>query len=87
MAARLQAATASDKPILLRLESGTGHGYGFGTTNIQQQCVQELEELGADVEHGWIGRAAVGYLDEACVAAAGVSGSATGGRVVPASSE
>jgi prolyl oligopeptidase len=34
MAARLQAATASGKPILLRLESG-GHGYGFGTTNSQ----------------------------------------------------
>lgn len=35
MAARLQAATASGKPILLRLESGAGHGYGFGTTNSQ----------------------------------------------------
>jgi len=35
MAARLQAATASDKPILLRIESGAGHGYGLGTTNSQ----------------------------------------------------
>jgi len=35
MAARLQAATASGKPILLRLDSGAGHGYGFGTTNSQ----------------------------------------------------
>jgi prolyl oligopeptidase len=35
MAARLQAATASDKPILLRLESGAGHGYGLGTTSSQ----------------------------------------------------
>jgi prolyl oligopeptidase len=35
MAARLQAATASGKPILLRLTSGAGHGYGFGTTSSQ----------------------------------------------------
>jgi prolyl oligopeptidase len=35
MAARLQAATASGKPILLRVESGAGHGYGFGTTSSQ----------------------------------------------------
>jgi prolyl oligopeptidase len=35
MAARLQAATASGKPILLRLESRAGHGYGFGTTSSQ----------------------------------------------------
>jgi prolyl oligopeptidase len=33
MAARLQAATASGKPILLRLEPDAGHGYGFGTTS------------------------------------------------------
>jgi prolyl oligopeptidase len=35
MAARLQAATASGKPILLRLASGAGHGYGFGTASSQ----------------------------------------------------
>ncbi|MBC7973690.1 MAG: S9 family peptidase [Myxococcales bacterium] len=35
MAARLQAATSSRKPILFRLDSGSGHGYGFGTTSSQ----------------------------------------------------
>jgi prolyl oligopeptidase len=35
MAARLQHATASGKPILFRLESGAGHGYGLGTTSSQ----------------------------------------------------
>ena len=35
LAARLQAATASDRPVLLRIESGAGHGYGLGTTNSQ----------------------------------------------------
>ena len=35
MAVPLQAAMRSGKPILLRLESRAGHGYGFGTTNSQ----------------------------------------------------
>jgi prolyl oligopeptidase len=35
MAARLQAATASGRPILFRMEPDAGHGYGFGTTNSQ----------------------------------------------------
>jgi prolyl oligopeptidase len=35
MAARLQAATASGRPILFRMDPNAGHGYGFGTTNSQ----------------------------------------------------
>jgi prolyl oligopeptidase len=35
LAARLQAATASGRPILFRLESDAGHGYGLGTTSAQ----------------------------------------------------
>lgn len=35
MAARLQSATSSGHPILFRLDSESGHGYGLGTTNSQ----------------------------------------------------
>jgi prolyl oligopeptidase len=35
LAARLQAATASGRPVLFRLELDAGHGYGFGSTSSQ----------------------------------------------------
>ena len=51
MAARLQAATASGKPVLLRIDYDAGHG-GYGSTQNQRNEVQAdifaflLEQLG-----------------------------------------
>jgi prolyl oligopeptidase len=41
MAARLQAATASDKPVLLRIDYGAGHGNG----STKSQREEELADI------------------------------------------
>jgi prolyl oligopeptidase len=45
MAARLQAANTSDKPILLRLESRAGHGAGKPLAKVIEQATDELAFL------------------------------------------
>lgn len=47
MAARMQAATSSGKPVLLRVEYRAGHGFGFGSTNSQMN--EELADCYAFV--------------------------------------
>jgi prolyl oligopeptidase len=41
MAARLQAATASGKPVLLRVQYGGGHGVGSTKTQRQEQAADK----------------------------------------------
>jgi prolyl oligopeptidase len=49
MAARLQAATGSDRPVLLRVEEHGGHGYGSTTTQQHEELADELAFLLAAV--------------------------------------
>ena len=42
MAARLQAATASGKPILLRVDYDAGHGIGSTKTQREQELADEM---------------------------------------------
>jgi prolyl oligopeptidase len=53
MAARLQAATGSDRPILLRLETKAGHGAGKPLGKVIAQTVDEwsflMSQLGVDI--------------------------------------
>ena len=41
MIARLQAATASDRPMLLRVDFAVGHGLGSGRTQRERQVADE----------------------------------------------
>ena len=43
MTARLQAATTSGKPILLRLDYAAGHGIGSTKTQVEQELADESE--------------------------------------------
>jgi prolyl oligopeptidase len=52
MAARLQAATGSDRPVLLRVEEHGGHGIGATRTQEQQELADELAFLLAAVSTG-----------------------------------
>jgi prolyl oligopeptidase len=45
MAARLQAATSSDKPVLLRVDYHGGHGIGSGRSQIDEQLADEMAFL------------------------------------------
>jgi len=45
MTARLQAATASGKPILLRVDYEAGHGMGSTKTQIQEELADEWSFL------------------------------------------
>jgi prolyl oligopeptidase len=45
MAARLQAATSSGKPVLLRVDYEGGHGIGSGNTQRLQELADELSFL------------------------------------------
>jgi prolyl oligopeptidase len=45
MAARLQAATSSSKPILLRVDYEAGHGFGSTKTQRQQELADEWSFL------------------------------------------
>jgi prolyl oligopeptidase len=53
MAARLQAATGSDRPILLRLESRAGHGAGKPLSKVLDELADTwtfvFSELGVEV--------------------------------------
>ncbi len=42
MAARLQAATASRKPILLRVDYAAGHGIGSTKTQVEEELADEM---------------------------------------------
>ena len=42
MAARLQAATASGKPVLLRVDYDAGHGMGSTKTQREEEMADEL---------------------------------------------
>jgi prolyl oligopeptidase len=52
MAARLQAATAGKRPILLRLESKAGHGAGKPLRKAIEQYTDELSFLFSQLEVG-----------------------------------
>lgn len=45
MAARLQAATSSDKPVLLRVDYHGGHGIGSGRSQIEEELADEMAFL------------------------------------------
>lgn len=45
MAARLQAASASGKPVLLRVEFESGHGIGSSRSQIEEQLADEMAFL------------------------------------------
>jgi prolyl oligopeptidase len=53
MAARLQAATSADRPVLLRLEARAGHGAGKPLSKVQQELTDSwtfvFSELGVEV--------------------------------------
>jgi prolyl oligopeptidase len=45
MAARLQAATTSGRPVLLRIEAGAGHGFGSTASQRDSLLADELAFL------------------------------------------
>jgi prolyl oligopeptidase len=49
MAARLQASTASDKPVLLRVDYGTGHGMGSTKTQREEELADTFAFLLAQI--------------------------------------
>jgi prolyl oligopeptidase len=53
MTARLQAATSSDHPVLLRLESRAGHGAGKPVSKVLDELVDTWTFIARELEVGW----------------------------------
>jgi prolyl oligopeptidase len=53
MAARLQAATASSHPVLLRLEARAGHGAGKPVAKVLDELVDSWSFIAAALDLGW----------------------------------